>query len=490
MGPYITATGLAVGSALLGYLLRFRGIPNPAALRAIMVWIAVAPVIFFFKAAPMLSLAIAGVILLVLAPGRPTQRAMYYIMTLPAAPIVIAANIPFPGLNYLITIDFPKIAAAAILVPLLFIPVASRVKRLQSADLIILLFTLFAAVQMVFAFNFTSGLRVFVDLLLLNLIPFVALSRAFATADDGAASAIVWLFLAGIFSAVAVATQIWSWNFYTFATPSFFGQVRDGIVRVSGTTNPFVFGLIVVLGMGAVELIRREKRMSASFAWFWRIVLAVALILSTARGAMLAAVAMYATFWYFTRFPRAARAAGIMATIFVIAPLAFVVLLNIDFQAVDKYGTFEYRRQLLLASYDQIAANPIFGDPFFADSPIMQKMRQGEGIVDVVNHYLGVTLSYGFVGLALYLATIAAVVQPLLALGRDVRITDDCKMENERAFHLACLAAYFALLTTTSSISLMPHVGAVVLAAAAGFVMRARSSRRTAKIARTTADAL
>ncbi len=49
-------------------------------------------------------------------------------------------------------------------------------------------------------------------------------------------------------------------------------------------------------------------------------------------------------------------------------------------------------------------ANPFFGDQF--PWPKMEDLRQGEGIIDIVNTYLGVALNYGLVGLFLFLGFI------------------------------------------------------------------------------------
>jgi O-antigen ligase len=48
--------------------------------------------------------------------------------------------------------------------------------------------------------------------------------------------------------------------------------------------------------------------------------------------------------------------------------------------------------------------HPLFGDQF--PWPEMEDLRQGEGIIDIVNTYLGVALNYGLVGLFCFLSFI------------------------------------------------------------------------------------
>jgi hypothetical protein len=64
----------------------------------------------------------------------------------------------------------------------------------------------------------------------------------------------------------------------------------------------------------------------------------------------------------------------------------------------------EYRHRLAERGWEVALANPFFGDQF--PWPKMEDLRQGEGIIDIVNTYLGVALNYGLVGLFLFLGFI------------------------------------------------------------------------------------
>lgn len=68
---------------------------------------------------------------------------------------------------------------------------------------------------------------------------------------------------------------------------------------------------------------------------------------------------------------------------------------------VDEFNV-DYRRRLLDVSWTVIQYNPWLGSTDFLSAQEMQEMVQGEGIIDLVNSYIEVTLAYGLVGLALY----------------------------------------------------------------------------------------
>jgi hypothetical protein len=61
-----------------------------------------------------------------------------------------------------------------------------------------------------------------------------------------------------------------------------------------------------------------------------------------------------------------------------------------------------YREELLSTSLALIRQSPLWGVPNYLQS--MENLRQGEGIIDLVNTYLVVALNVGLVGLAMFLA--------------------------------------------------------------------------------------
>jgi O-antigen ligase len=61
--------------------------------------------------------------------------------------------------------------------------------------------------------------------------------------------------------------------------------------------------------------------------------------------------------------------------------------------------TVAYRQQLFDVSMTMIRQNPVFGDPFVYLR--MEELRQGQGIIDLVNGYLYTALFNGLVGLSL-----------------------------------------------------------------------------------------
>ena len=81
-------------------------------------------------------------------------------------------------------------------------------------------------------------------------------------------------------------------------------------------------------------------------------------------------------------------------------------------------GNIDYRQRLLDNAMIVIERNPWLGSTDYHKSKEMLSMIQGQGIIDIVNTYLGIALDKGIVGLSLFLFFFASVLlaQVLLVL--------------------------------------------------------------------------
>jgi O-antigen ligase len=82
------------------------------------------------------------------------------------------------------------------------------------------------------------------------------------------------------------------------------------------------------------------------------------------------------------------------------------------------HSNIEYRARLLNRAWQIIQESPWLGDQGALLK--MQDLRQGQGIIDLVNSYLEVLLATGFIGLTLFLS---AFLIPLFAAWRAARET-------------------------------------------------------------------
>jgi O-antigen ligase len=122
----------------------------------------------------------------------------------------------------------------------------------------------------------------------------------------------------------------------------------------------------------------------------------------------------------------------------------------------DKFNV-DYREKLIDKSMLIIEKHPLFGVYDVTKEPEMADMIQGEGIVDIVNTYIGVMLGSGLVGLALLLGYFALLI--LTIFKGMLRIAD--KQSEEFLCGRTLLASLLAILVTIftmSSIGIVPSV--------------------------------
>jgi O-antigen ligase len=107
-----------------------------------------------------------------------------------------------------------------------------------------------------------------------------------------------------------------------------------------------------------------------------------------------------------------------------------------------------------------VLAHPLFGAWDFLQLPVMQQLKQGQGIIDVVNTYLGVALASGLVGLALFCGFFLAVLYELAGAMRRAGEPPAGGRGGERYVlgqALFCvLVGMLVMIVSTSSLTLIP----------------------------------
>jgi O-antigen ligase len=114
----------------------------------------------------------------------------------------------------------------------------------------------------------------------------------------------------------------------------------------------------------------------------------------------------------------------------------------------------EYRQRLLEISLSLIAGSPWLGVPGYMN--YMEELRQGQGIIDIVNSYVQIALNTGLIGVACFVGTFAATLVGLFRLRRQPGASPEAV---QTATHLiATTLAAMSVIVTTSSIVVIPQV--------------------------------
>lgn len=139
-----------------------------------------------------------------------------------------------------------------------------------------------------------------------------------------------------------------------------------------------------------------------------------------------------------------------------LTPAGESIINGLPFVGESDQTNVEYRQRLFEISWIVIQENPWFGTTNYLAHPLMHLLIQGEGIVDMVNSYVGHALSYGLVGLALF---VGSFVWPMWQITR--RVIGKSAAHPAAPVARALVASLFAtmiIIATTSSVHAIPWV--------------------------------
>ncbi len=269
-----------------------------------------------------------------------------------------------------------------------------------------------------------------------------------------------------VVGAIAIFEFVRSWQLYEglwqplgISFPAFSAyQAREGFVRASVTANsPIVLGYMLMVGAGALLYIAPELRPR------WRVWLSGAaivggVVVSLSRGPWVGAGVVVIAYFMLQpdvlrRFVKPALGFTLVLALIAASPLGRFL----PFIGSAETGSIDYRTRLLEVCWTVLQQNPLVGDPGFLDNPLMEQMRQGQGLIDMVNSYLQVVMPYGLIGLALYLA---CFVVTLYQLNRARRTVSRVDPERERIARnlLAIVLGIIVTIATVSSINGIPYI--------------------------------
>jgi O-antigen ligase len=233
----------------------------------------------------------------------------------------------------------------------------------------------------------------------------------------------------------------------------------DGLLRAQASTGqPIILGYVLALALCLALYLRRSMPPTR-----WRdgglVLLAAGLVAAMSRGPWTGALVMLLAF--VATGPRAlARlaklgVAGLCALPVLMVSSAGRALVDyLPFVGTVEAQNVAYRERLIEISLDVVLDHPFFGAWDFLQLPVMQQLKQGQGIIDIVNTYLGVALASGLVGLALFCGFFLVVLVELFAAMRRAGNRDGEPYALGQVLFCALLGI-LVMIFTTSSIGLI-----------------------------------
>lgn len=455
--------------------------------RSFAIW-AGSAAIYFLVHDPALVLIMIASLWLGLSQVPPAYRYALYVNAMACLPAFIVADIPFPGLNHLLTANTYKVASAVILLPAFVL--TSEDDRpgpsMTSGDWSLLAFLGYACVIVIISLNFTSGLRFLSDMMLLVVLPYFFVRRFIRTSDDVETCLRGILIASLMLAAVTLVSTAKQWDMYRFLAPPGTAtepDTRSGFIRIEATANTHSLAFHLAAGLLILQTLKNSLQITRLKLNGLRAVLLAGMYFTDSRGAALGLIIAGAIYLLLTTgSPMLRRVMGLAVVAGVIAAGLWLVLA--DPSNVDQHNTFSYRQELLRVGLRYLADHPIFGRFDFYTDPRFEPLRQGQGIIDITNLYLQVALHYGLFGFVLFfwvfvraLTTCAATVLRHLksttirekyAGLTDEEIADDEEKQiagpdwqwlKTASCLVGLLSGWIALVMTTSDVALTLHIG-------------------------------
>jgi len=403
--------------------------------------------------------AIAAIPVFIFAGRKDSNPVALYVSMLHVIP-PISFMVPVLGISSLFDVNNYMLLALCVMMPaawrLLRRRSKSQVYGLQIVDLCLIGYGILTALLfihpetsrgVVSAFTYTDSMRRAFTFIVGIFIPYFVVSRSINSRKAMADVLASFCVACTVLAAIAVFEITFRWLLYAelpdrWGAPIGFSNYyfRGESVRAAASSGqPLGLGYLLAIAFGFWLYLQSKVRLWISrasvSALYW-----AGLFATISRGPWIGAIGIY--FADVALGPRALSKT--VKSICVALLVAFFVSLSPLGERIENLLPFTgssvvdpsvlYRQRLLDRSWQIVQASPLLGDQYALLK--MQDLRQGEGIIDVVNSYIQIMLGNGFVGLFLFLSFILVGLYKAWAVSREV-----ARIDSDLASLGACLVS-------------------------------------------------
>jgi hypothetical protein len=390
----------------------------------------------------------------------------------------------FGGINRFLDVDYLRLLSIVILLPtairLRLKPQTPRLFKMPADKYLLAYIALMLAIQFPITSS-TDELRSAVSFFIDIFLPYYAMSRGLSDGDKMRDALASFAAACAVMAVIAVFELLKGWLLYS-SLPNFLNVVwgmggymmREGSLRATVSTgHSIILGYVLTVGLGLHMALRSFYPSERS----WRLVLILigaGIFASFARGPWVGAAALVVVMVVtsdrpFVNLAKLTGASVLALPLLMLTGVGQKLIALLPFLGAVEDASVDYRTQLFDVSWDIFMMNPLLGSPYYMWNPAMQQMRQGEGIIDMVNSYLGVALPTGSVGLFLFVSVFGS---SLIRLVRECfnRHAQFGEGRNFARALLAVLVGVLVTIATASSIGAIPVVYWCLAGACAAFL--------------------
>jgi O-antigen ligase len=437
----------------------------------------------------------AGVAAIVLTVARKRERnpvALFFFLLFLMPP----ATVEIPGfgvINYFFGLNHVRLLALCVLLPAFFalrrradtVPFGRTwPDRLLAAN--ILLTSLLYLRETTVTDTLRQTLYLFIEVFL----PYYVASRALRNLSDFKDALFGFVLAAMLLSLIGLFEYTRNWLLYS-ALNGALGVpwemsgylTRGGSLRASVTTGQAIaLGFVISVAIGFYLYLQEEVRSKLQRS-LGALLLAGGLFAPLSRGPWIGTAVMIVAFIStgrkaFKRLMLLGVAGMLALPLLAVVPGGQKVLDLLPFIGTVEVENITYRQQLIDNAVIVIQRNPWLGSFDYRSTPEMQSLIQGQGIIDIVNTYIGVALSVGLIGLALFVMFFVCVLHGIRKGMRSFPNKENEARRLGRAL-LATLAGILITIVTVSSITVIPVVYWSVAGLGVAYAQMARRLKQT-----------
>ena len=431
-----------------------------------LIWLAITSFTFIMTNFWLFIIASAALIF-VFSRAEPIKPAIYVLLLAATPPE--AYDIPgFAGINKLIAISPQLVVALIVLIPSLLS--GAQMKKIartaNTADILVLLWLALQIALAVRAPTVTHMLRLGLQEFLMLAPLYYVLSRYPKRFEDLRIISAALVLSVIVLCAISVVEFLRNWNLYNSvsnnwgSTAPLWYKFREGYLRAVVTTqNPIAWGVVAMTGFG-IAFATLNDQVSRFYRYAGFAVLGAGVIVSMSRGPWVGAAVVVMMMVMIgpkmiTRSIQLSAAGGLALIAAMATPFGNRILSLLPFFGDSASDTIDYRQQLLQVSWEVVMEKPFFGSVDYLEHPKLQIMRQGEGIIDIVNTYIQVLLGSGFVGLFLFVGILLSTLLAVYKAMKSAR-THNTKLALYCQAYFATIVAMMLTIFTTSSVAPIP----------------------------------
>lgn len=413
--------------------------------------------------------AIAAFPLMIWAGQRDHNPLALYLLVLHVVPPI---DMVIPGviINQLFVLNNYRILAFAVLVPMAikYFQQDDKLKlgRYKWFDAFIISYLVLQFVQFIPYEDVTNTMRRGIFLVIDWFLLYYVVSRYCIKREVLIESLAAFSLACALFVPIAVFESATSWLMYpgigdVWGSPMDFSYLfrSDTLRSQASAGHSLLLGYLLAVAFGLWLFLSRSttKRTVKVFAG---LAIWAGLIAAYSRAPWIAAIIMLVI--YYTM--GANSVSRVFKIIFIGIPFIALLLLspvgpriidNLPFVGTVDATNVDYRQRLAEASWRQIELNPFFGNVQFMEN--LEDLRQGQGIIDLVNVYATVAMLYGLIGLTLFITPFLMGMFETWKASRQSTFVD-LELSRLGASLFACMLGTAFFLATCSLYMAVPYV--------------------------------